>query len=434
AGVILALALVCFTVLNDGEIRPFGGLLDDNTGIYAAGDPYGEWIYAECDGEQQQITVLKDGQLLGVGGLAAVQSVALPDWCDLPMVDNQNLGLWEAKLARLNQLTATSGTSANVVLDAALDLPVSSLLLQPMGTWLDSNAEHGAELLDAVVMRNSLERETGFQPSNVSRENLNMVLNHALRQASTLNPDAEQIRYWLSSRHINSNEELLLNLARMNGSDPEIAAALLGLLDSLPQQERQRVYEQIAANLISQPQYASLLAQQLGTLSNSQRFATARLLLLRPDAPVEFAEQLLVDFDDRFYGEQAELDAFNLIADRLQNEPGAEYLLTAVLGDLADLERRLAAIRMVEMDRDGETRFTIAVLDAFDELHELSQPRVIEAILRSPQFADQQMQQLVVSTIDAEVSGVSRRELLEQVQRHPQAQAEIIRNIETLRD
>ena len=100
-----------------------------NTGIYAAGDPYGEWVFARCDGEQQQIAVLKDGSLSGVQSLSELRNLSEPNFCDLPLADNQNLSLWNSQLERLNRITADPQTSGVQVLESAMEFPLSSLYI-----------------------------------------------------------------------------------------------------------------------------------------------------------------------------------------------------------------------------------------------------------------------------------------------------------------
>lgn len=427
AGILLALSLVCFSVLSGGNLMPLGWMLDDDTGAYAAGDPYGEWIYAECDGEQQQITVLKDGHLSGVAGLDSLRTVSLPAWCDLPLIDNQNLGLWDAKLDRLNQVTGRTDTSGVTVLEAALDLPQSSLYLQPVGRWLDADPQHGPELLDAISRQGSLFSDsTDSRVVTANRENLERVINRAMDQALTLNPDQEQIRAWLGSRYINGSNAVLNNLVPLASREPLLAAEVIAHLDDLPQRERRESYLQLALPLVASKQYAPLLVVELKDLPNDERLPMVRTLLARPEADREFAKQLLGDFDDVFYGQQTELEAFLLIADTIQADQDAPYLLKNVLDELPDMERRIAAIHMLDLDRDDETRYTLAVLDEFDELHALSRPRVMEAILRSSRFADPEVQRRSVTSIDRDMGGPEQKDLLREVRDHPQASTETV--------
>lgn len=411
---LLGLAFVVLLTLNDGELEPFGGMFSDDSGVYAAGDPYGEWIYAECDGEQQQITVLKDGHLLGVAGLDTVQTVTLPDWCDLPRVDNQQLGLWDAKLNRLTQLTDSGDAAASEILAAALDLPLTSVYLQPLGRWLERDANHGAALLDAVALSGSLDTQASDN-SRLRRENLSRVLNQAMRQAISAGPSEDQIRFWLRSDTIGNDAGLLSSLWRLGADNPAIATSLLERLDTVAPQDRTQYYRSLSETLGAAPEHALLLARQLENLPSSERVITARLMLDRPGDNSVLARALANSFEDTFYGEQAELEAFRMLADTLRDEDGAAELLTGLLEDLADQERRLAAIHLVQNDH-ADGRFTLAVLDRFSELHPLSRPRVVRAILQSPGYDDARIQAQLVRAVNDHVEGIEKRELLESME------------------
>ena len=432
AGLLLGLSLVAFTLLGGGEFRPMGWLLDDDTGVYAAGDPYSEWIYAECDGEQQQITVLKDGHLSGVQGLDSLRSVSLPDWCDLPMVDNQNLGLWDAKLARLNDVTRDDSYPASTVLDTALDLPLSSLYLQPISRWLDDDPQHGPALLDAVAARIDPLASSSAANNRAARDNFSLIINRATQQALSLDLDNDRIQSWLRSPSINANEEVLFKLARMENDNPAVSLAVLDHLDKLPQRQRDDVYQRLAERLLVIPGNGLRLAQALDDLPRDERLPVVRSLLLIPDLDPEYPRHILANFDDLFYGEQTELDAFNAIAETIRDDQDAPRLLARVLPELSDLQRRQAAIHMVELDRGEQTRFTLAVLDEFDELHEQSKPRVVDAILRAPQFSDAEVQRRTVNAIADEVSATERRDLLRRVEDHPRASDETRSSVEFL--
>lgn len=139
----LALAMIIVpivVILQSSQLSFISWVIDnENTGTYAAGDPYGEWIFARCDGEQQQIAVLKDGSLSGVQSLSELNSLSEPNFCDLPLVDNQNLGLWNAQLEQLNRITSDSLSSGGEVLESAMEFPLSSLYLKPVSQWLDAD-------------------------------------------------------------------------------------------------------------------------------------------------------------------------------------------------------------------------------------------------------------------------------------------------------
>jgi hypothetical protein len=135
-----------------------------------------------------------------------------------------------------------------------------------------------------------------------------------------------------------------------------------------------------------------------------------------------------------FYGEEVELDAFQLITDTIRDDPDAPRLLTGVFHELADLQRRQAAIYLIEREQDNQNRFTLAVLNEFDELHDQSQPRVIDAILRAPQFADAEVQRMTVRAIEDEISTSQRRELLQRVEAHPRTTTETLAVVRSIRD
>jgi len=92
--------------------------------------------------------------------------------------------------------------------------------------------------------------------------------------------------------------------------------------------------------------------------------------MIEPKTNVMLPKSLLMDFNDTYNGNESELAAFKLRANKLSSDEDAPRLLANTLDDLLNLERRMAAIHMIEIDGSESSRFTLAMMSEFEELHE----------------------------------------------------------------
>ena len=75
------------------------------------------------------------------------------------------------------------------------------------------------------------------------------------------------------------------------------------------------------------------------------------------------------------------------------------------------MERRLAAIHMLDLDREGGFDFTLAMLNEFDELHPISKPQVIRALLLVPQFNETKVQQAALLAVETQMRGDAKHRI-----------------------
>lgn len=397
----------------------------NNTGIHAAGDPYGEWIYADCDGENQQVTVLKDGELSGIESLDSLRQLRLPAWCDLPMVNHESLADWQAQLQRLKQLVDAPNTDPDAVIDAAFDLQLSSLYLLPMHNWLEQDSANAVGFLDALSGEYS--GADHLSDTSAKRANLSRLVNQALRQLDSTDLQSARLRDWLEEDRIARDSGVLLRIAALGDNSERVSRLLLNRVGDVDRNERANYFLGIAEPLAARPEFAELLRMQLAELARNDRFSISLDLLARDDTSVEFGFSLLDDFDDIFYGNEAELQAFKAIAEQIEDDERAPRMLARVLQELEASERRLAAIHLVDLDSENPApgRFTLEVLEEFHELHSQSRERVAQAILRSPQFDQARIQRAALREFERELRSQERRDILESMLRHPQIDAEI---------
>ena len=97
----------------------------------------------------------------------------------------------------------------------------------------------------------------------------------------------------------------------------------------------------------------------------------------------------------------------------------APLRLTAVLPQLSDKERRIAAIHLISLDTKQQTEFTLAVLENFHHLHALSKPKVLEAILATEQFQQKAVQVACVSAVRSGLNGKTQADMLRKISMHP---------------
>jgi hypothetical protein len=100
------------------------------------------------------------------------------------------------------------------------------------------------------------------------------------------------------------------------------------------------------------------------------------------------------------------------IADKLKGEREAPILLTMHLRDLPDMQRRMAATYLLGLDTAGQTDFAMSVLRAFPDLHPVSRPKVVYAVMQSAQFGERAVQEACLLAVQLQVRGVERQELL----------------------
>jgi hypothetical protein len=423
------LALVGFLfvafAINGWRINPIWTVFENSEGTFAAGDPYREWIYAVCDGEEQQVTVLRDGQLQGAAGLDSLRTVRFPNWCDgLPTVDNPELADWQAQLSRLQALTASSGT-APPILDAAERMPLSVLYLKPLADWIGGDRAHALSFLDTVAERPMRLDHPNAAIARARREYFSDLVGSAVDTAARGEIAPERIERWLASSQIESSGPALQKLARAEGVDDDARAKMLERLGTLAREQRNDFYMALAPDLVHDGQYAALLDKQLGLLPREARFAAAQQLLTRSDASVEFSKALLSSLRRESGRPDAQLDLFMTIADKLRREADAPLLLAGRLKDIPGMQRRMAATYLLGLDEPGESAFALGVLGTFADLHPLSQPKVIYGLMQSPQFDDRSVQQACLLAIQLQIRGPARNELLAAMSRHQALESDL---------
>jgi len=408
--------------LKDTRFAPLTWIIDaSNSGVYTAGDPFGDWVFAQCDGEAQKIVVLKEGQIHGIQALDELTALEPPDFCDLPQVDHPDLDNLRRLHETLKTLTNSTDASAEQVLNAALALPLTSLYLAPVKSWLNTNPARSSALLDVVSRQDrSLNLDQPID-ARIAAENFSEILNHAALRAFDPHPDLQKLRTWLRSDALLESTDLIGIAAEHVSPDSgnvQVASELLERLDEVPRSRRQQVFHQLAANLISRPEFASIIVDQLDTMSNGDVLAVSEWMMSQPSTDAAIAYELLADFDDIYTGEQRELTAFQAIASKLRDVPGAAPRLAGVLDELSDRERRLAAIHMLDLDREGGFDFTLAMLNEFDELHPISKPQVIRALLLVPQFNETKVQQAALLAVETQMRGDAKHEILSAMNRY----------------
>ena len=417
-GIIAALVLGSLA-MGDSLFTPIWTLFDDGAErTYLVGDPFDEWVYVVCDGERQQITVSQDGRLAGAAALGTLRRARFQDTCDLPMVDSPDLANWQSQLAHLQALTQAPGSAATEILDAARKMPVSVLYLRPLSEWIRGDSSKAAEFLDAIAREPM--RFDDWNPIIVRtrQNNFSKLIGTALDHAASHDIAPERLETWLRSDQIVGSEQALRKLAGMPGVSNRALSATLERLDTVPTDQRGELFSAVASRLVHDGQYAALLSKQLGLLPHETRFVAARQLLAQPDASVQFPIALLADFRRQFRSADSQLDLFTTIAAKLENEAEAPLLLTMHLKDLADMQRRMAATYLLSLDEADETAFTLAVLRSFAELHPISRPKVVYAVMQSPQFHDRAVQEACLLAIRLQTQGPEQQELLGAMLRH----------------
>lgn len=422
--------LLAFAI-NGWQVTPIWTLFTDREGTFAAGDPYDEWIYATCDGKEQQVTVLMDGRLEGVSGLSSLQNVRFPNWCsDLPTVDNPELAQWQAKLRELQALTMTA-TSAEPILDAAEAMPISGLYLAPIARWIRDEA-HAVSFLDALARRPMRFDHPDAAIVRLRRTNFAGLIGDALDTARRAEVSSAQLERWLASRQITSADQATLKLAGFGSLSADASALALQRLETIRRDRRSDVFLSLAPDLVAQgSEYTALLREKLMTLPQPERSAAAQQLLAFSDQNTEFPIALLSILDRGFGNPDTQLEIFTAIAGRIRDEPDAAILLTRHLKDLSPMQRRLGVNYLLGLDRPGETTFTMSVLGAFGELHPMSRPKFIYSLMQSPQFADRSVQEACMLAIRLQLRGADAEELLSAMVRHPDLDEDLASRIRT---
>lgn len=418
-GLVLLAAFIFVSVaLNGWRLTPIWALFEDTEGVFAAGDPYDEWIYAVCDGEEQQITVLANGRVGGVEALRSLRNVRFPDWCDLPTVDNPELAAWQAELDRLNVLTAVQGASGTEILDIARGMPVSSLYLKPISDWVRREQANAVSFLDAVAEQPMRFDHPNAFIARARRDNFLAIVGEALRTATATELAPGKVDRWLATDQIAAGDDAWRTLARAEGVGVESMARMIERLEQVPRGERADLYLNAAPNLVIDSRYAALLSKQLRYLPRETRARAVRVLLRQPDASMEFPIALLSELGRSVQSPDIELEVFTAIADKLKGEAQAPLLLTRHLRELDPMQRRLAATYLLDLDNDGETSFALSALRGVSELHPASRSRFLYAVMQSQQFRDRSVQEACLLAIQLETRGPERQELLNAMLAH----------------
>jgi hypothetical protein len=418
--------------LNGWHISPIWSLFDDDEGTYVLGDPYTEWAYVVCDGKRQRVAVFRDGKLEGADGLRSLRTLKFRDRCDLPTADIADLGAWRAQLAELDRLTHTPGASARKILDVAGAMPFSYLYLKPISDWVHADAANAVDFLDALAAHPMRFEHPDGAVVSARRAAFATIIDAALGQAVSSGAASGKIDKWLGADQIGGqrrNAQLLKQLAVTGDLDASASATMLGRLDSALPRDRANLYTALAANLVDDPKYATLLAKQLRLVPHQERTGIIQSLLSRPDSAGEFAVALLADFSQQFHGPQQQLDVFESIARKLSSDVRAPLLLSAHLRDIPGVQRRMAATYLLGLDRQGETAFALGVLAAFDDLHPLSRPKVAYAVMQSDQFRDRRVQEACLLAIQLETRGNDQQELLAAMLHHRDLDSELYTRI-----
>lgn len=417
----LGLLLVFITAgfaVDAWRLNPLWALLDNDEGTFTAGDPSGEWIYAACDGERQQIAVLRDGRLEGVAALASLRTIRFPNWCDLPTVDHPDLQEWQSQLSRLRSLSASPDSVADEIMAVARTMSVPALYVEPMSAWFRADAANAATFLDAVAA-DSMFPEPSYKMFRARWSDSSRLVSSALDSvAASAVVAPERLTAWLADPRIARSERALQKLAAIEGLDDGARAALLERLDTVSAPERAELYGALASHLVSYPEYSALLARQLRLVMPAARVSAARQLLAQPGSSVQFAYALLSTFDDLFHQPDVQLDMFIASANVLADEPDAPLLLTRHLRDISGIQRRMAATHLLTLDGSGETDFALAVLRSFSDFHPLSRPKVIQTVMHSEQFAERRVQEACLLAIRLELNGPEKNALLSEMLRH----------------
>lgn len=421
----LAAVLLACLALNDWRISPIWTLFDVNEGTFVAGDPYGEWIYAVCDGERQQVAVLHDGRVGGAQALGSLRQAQFPDWCGLPTVDLADLDAWQASLERLHGAIRAPNVTATEILDRAREMPVSVLYLKPVSDWIHAAPGNATAFLDAVALRPMTFDHEDATIRRARSQNFSRLIDGALDAVAHARIAPDVLERWLAAEQIVGSERALSRLATTQGAAPATLAAMLARLDSVPMPARSDVYESIAPQLVHDDDYAAVLSSQLRRLPPHVRHRTARQLLMHPDVGAQLPIALLTDFRTLFGRGSDALDVFMAIASKLERNEEAPLLLTSHLKDLADMERRMAATYLLGLDGPGETAFALGVLRAFSDLHPISRPKVLYAVMLSEQFRNRSVQEACVLAVQLEVRGPDQRELLTALLRHQSLDGEL---------
>jgi hypothetical protein len=423
--VLLAAFVPTALALNDWLFTPIWSVFDNGAErSLLVGDPFDEWIYVVCDGEQQQITVSQDGRLAGATALGTLRRARFQDTCDLPLADNPNLADWQSQLTHLQTLTHTPGSAGAEILDAARKMPVSVLYLRPLSEWIRDDDANAVEFLDAVAREPMRFDDRNPAVVRARRDNFSKLIDAALDEvvAGDIVPGGLS---WLESRQIVGSGYALPKLAGMRGVGNDALASILERLDTVPAGERGDLYGAVASRLVHDGEYAALLSKQLGLVPRETRFVAVRQLLARSDASVQFPIALLANFRRQFHSADDQLELFMATADKLRHEAEAPLLLTMHLRDLEDMQRRMAATYLLSLDGANETAFTLGVLRSFADLHPLSRPKVVYAVMQSPQFQDRAVQEACLLAIRLQTQGPEQEELLSAMLRHRDLESDL---------
>lgn len=280
---------------------------------------------------------------------------------------------------------------------------------------------NGIEFLDAVTLEGRVIDTNIVVSRSTAEENLTTILNYAITAALTAEPEPQRVVRWLNANYIVEHSDIVTTLADVstwNAGYEQITPALLEQLDQVSRSQRPEIYQQIAGALIDKPEYSQLLARQLRELRSEERLEVTEWFMTQTETDVMLAKSLLMDFDDIYSGNKTELEAFKLLANKLESEDDGPRLLSNILDDLSAEERRIAAIYMINMDQLDDSRFTLAMMNEFEELHSQSKPRVLTALFLSPQFADPVVQRASFMAVNNEFDGSEKQDLLRAMLNH----------------
>ncbi|MHC4514625.1 MAG: hypothetical protein ACYTGW_12780 [Planctomycetota bacterium] len=371
----------------------------------------GEAVRANIVGDEVQIAVLRDGQLLGVDGMSASQRKNLRGLTSggRKFVDHPQLEAWRDQLANTNDLAQKPGTTARELADAAKGLPFRGLIDDAVMKWVDDDPARACAMLNVVG-----ELKPGKQTGR-------KVLAVALKSDEV---DDERIAAWLETKTIGEDKEALKTLAGFAALGPNGAEQILLCVDDVYGSDRKDVYMAAGKRLVGDPAHARLLVSMLDDLYGSNRSEAALALLRHPDSSVEYAIQLLENIDE-FYGSNR-LQVYLSAGQKAIVDARAPRLLTTQIDELYGSDRKKAALAALDWE-GADQKLALGLLREIDEFYGSSQVTVIHRIIDGRHFQDARVQRGCLRAIEDELYGNAKRKALTRMLKSEELDAQVRR-------